>query len=48
MEDAKNNIAKLKKNLADAEKNLNSTLESYALSNNAENVRLKNSNLQVE
>ena len=46
--DAKNNIAKLKKNLADAEKKLNSTLESYAASNSAENVRLKNSKMQVE
>jgi hypothetical protein len=32
MADAKNNIAKLKKNLADAERNLNRVVESYALS----------------
>jgi argininosuccinate lyase len=48
MADAKNNIAKLKKNLADAEKKLNATLDSYAVSVSAENVRLKNSNTQVE
>ena len=48
MSEAKNNIAKLKKNFADAEKKLNSTLESYAVSENSENVRLKNSNTQVE
>jgi argininosuccinate lyase len=48
MSEAKNNIAKLKKNLADAEKKLNATLESYAVSANSENVRLKNSNTQVE
>ena len=48
MADAKNSIAKLKKNLADAEKKLNATLESYAVSENSENVRLKNSNTQVE
>lgn len=48
MADAKNNIAKLKKNLADAEKKLNATLDSYAVSVSAENVRLKNSNAQVE
>jgi hydrogenase maturation factor HypE len=47
MADAKNKTAKLKNNLAVAEKKLNSTLESYA-SENAENVRLKNSNMQVE
>jgi argininosuccinate lyase len=48
MGDAKNNIAKLKKNLADAEKKLNATLDSYAISNSIGNVRLKNSNTQVE
>ncbi len=45
MAEAKNNIAKLKNNLADAEKKLNSTLESYSLSELSENVRLKNPNL---
>jgi len=44
----KNNIAKLEKNLADAEKKLNETLDSYAVSVSAENIRLKNSNTQVE
>ena len=48
MADTKNNIAKLKKNLADAERKLNATLESYAVSASDENVRLKNSNAQVE
>ena len=48
MENAKNNIAKLKKNLVDAEKKLNAILESYVISANSENVRLKNSNTQVE
>jgi len=47
MAEAKNDTAKLKKNLADAEKKLNATLETYA-SEKAENVRLKNSNTQVE
>ena len=48
MLDAKNNIVKLKKNLADAEKKLSATLDSYAISNSTGNVRLKNSNTQVE
>ena len=48
MVEAKNNIAKLKKNLADAEKKLDATLESYAVSVNSENVKLKNINTQVE
>ena len=48
MVDAKNNIAKLKKYNEDAEKKLNATLESYAVSDSAENVRLKTSNTQVE
>jgi septal ring factor EnvC (AmiA/AmiB activator) len=48
MTEAKNSTAKLKKNLADAEKKLNSTLEAYAVSNSAESTKLKNSNTQVE
>lgn len=48
MLDAKNNIAKLKKNLADAEKKLNSTVGTFAVSNSAGNIKLKNSNMQVE
>ena len=48
MVDTKNNIAKLKKNLADAEKKLNAIIESYTALTNSENVRLKNSNTQVE
>ncbi len=47
MEEAKNDTAKLKKNLADAEKKLNATLEAYA-SEISENTKLKNSNMQVE
>jgi argininosuccinate lyase len=42
---SKNNIAKLKQNLANAENTLNSTVESYSLSNSPSNVRLKNPNL---
>ena len=41
----KTNIAKLKENLANAEKTLNSTVESYSLSNSSKNGRLKTSNL---
>jgi argininosuccinate lyase len=44
MEQAKSTIAKLKKNLEDADGNLNKTVESYATSN-SENVRFKNPNL---
>jgi hypothetical protein len=44
MEQAKSTIAKLKKNLEDANGNLNKTVESYAASN-SENVRFKNPNL---
>jgi argininosuccinate lyase len=42
---SKNNIAKLKQNLGNAESTLNSTVEVYSLSNSPPNVRLKNSNL---
>ncbi len=45
--EAKNDTAKLKKNLAEAEKKLNATLETCA-SEKAENTKLKNSNMQVE
>ncbi len=45
MAHAKNNITKLKQNLADAESTLNSIVESYSLSNLPLNARLKNSNL---
>jgi argininosuccinate lyase len=48
MVDAKDNIAKLKKYNEAAEKKLNATLELYAVSDSAENVRLKTSNTQVE
>ena len=42
---SKNNISKLKQNLANAESTLNSIVESYSLSNSPSNVRLKNPNL---
>ncbi|MCL4429630.1 MAG: argininosuccinate lyase [Chloroflexi bacterium] len=41
----KTGITKLKANLAKAEKTLNSTVESYSLSNSSKNGRLKNPNL---
>jgi argininosuccinate lyase len=42
---SKNNISKLKQNLANAESILNSIVESYSLSNSPSNVRLKNPTL---
>ena len=48
MDQTKNKIAMLKKNLNDAERNLDGIVESYASSNRPSNVRFKNSNLQVE
>jgi argininosuccinate lyase len=45
MVSSKNNISKLKQNLANAEGTLNSIVESYSLSNSPLNVRLKNPNL---
>ena len=47
MAEAKNEISKLKKNLIEAEKKLNATLETY-ISEKAENAKLKNSKTQVE
>ncbi len=47
MEEAKTAIVTLKNNLANAEKKLQLTLESYT-SKSAENTKLKNSNTQVE
>ena len=41
----KTSIAKLQEKLANAEKTLNSTVESYILSNSSKNGRLKNSKL---
>jgi len=45
---SKGNIANFKKLLTDAEKKLNSTVDSYSVSDSADNRRLKNSNMQVE
>jgi argininosuccinate lyase len=42
---SKTGMTKLKEKLANAEKTLNSTVESYSLSNSSKNGRLKNSNL---
>ncbi len=45
MEHTKNSIGKLEKNLANGQKTLNANVESYAASNAASNVRLKNPDL---
>ncbi len=42
---AKTNVSKLQENLANAEKTLKSTVESYSQSNPSKSGRLKNSNL---